>query len=58
MSRFKDEWNERYYNAYEEARSSGASDFDASDYAAARADGLVNEYLEAADMLRKKEKGE
>ena len=53
MSRFKDEWNERYYNAYEEARSSGASDFDASDYAAARADGLVNEYLEATDMLRK-----
>ena len=56
MSRFKDEWNERFYQRYEEAREAGASEFEANEAAAEHADGLVNDYLSAADDLRKRNK--
>jgi hypothetical protein len=58
MSRFKDEWNERYYRHYDEARDRGASHDEAEYHAEANANELINDYLDAADMLRKQGKGE
>ena len=58
MSRFKDDWNERYYNAYEEARECGYSE-EAAKMAGERAGAdLVEQHFEAADLLRKQRRGE
>lgn len=56
MSRIKDEWNERYYNAYEEARECGYSE-EAAQMAGERAGAdLIEEKYDQADMLRKQRK--
>ena len=56
MSRFKDEWNERYYNAYEEARECGHSEETAKMAGERAGADFIEGMFDEADIERKRRK--